>query len=47
MLGVYREQIVGAAPVFPASMEDRISASLLPPTPPDASDVSHSGAAPQ
>jgi hypothetical protein len=31
MLGVYREQIVGAAPAFPASKEDRITASLLPP----------------
>jgi hypothetical protein len=31
MLGVYREQIGGAAPAFPASMEDRITASLLPP----------------
>ena len=30
MLGVYREHIVGAAPAFPASMEDRITASLLP-----------------
>jgi len=30
MLGVYGEQIVGAAPAFPASMEDRITASLLP-----------------
>jgi penicillin-binding protein 1A len=47
MLGVYREQIVGAAPVFPVSMENRISASLLPPTPPDATDASHSAAAPQ
>ncbi|HEY6615344.1 MAG TPA: transglycosylase domain-containing protein, partial [Vicinamibacterales bacterium] len=44
MIGVYREQIVGAAPVFPASMEDRITASLLPPTPPAATDVARSGA---
>jgi membrane peptidoglycan carboxypeptidase len=39
MLGVYREQIVGAVPAFPASMEGRITASLLPPTPPAATDV--------
>ena len=44
MIGVYREQIVGAAPAFPASMEDRITASLLSPTPPAATDVARSGA---
>jgi penicillin-binding protein 1A len=44
MIGVYREKIVGAAPAFPASMEDRITASLLPPTPPAATDVARSGA---
>ena len=26
MIGVYREQIVGPRPAFPASMEDRITA---------------------
>jgi hypothetical protein len=45
MIGVYRAQIVGAAPAFPASMEGRITASLLlPPTPPAATDVARSGA---
>ena len=44
MISVYREQIVGAAPAFPASMEDRITASLVPPTPPAATDVARSGA---
>jgi len=44
MLGVYREQIVGTAPVFPVSMEDRITASLLSPTPPAATDVARAGA---
>ena len=44
MLGVYRDKIVGAAPAFPASMEERITASLLPPTPPAATDVARSGA---
>ena len=39
MLGVYRDKIVGAAPAFPARMEARITASLLPPTPPPATDV--------
>jgi penicillin-binding protein 1A len=34
MLGVYRDKIVGAAPAFPAWMEARIAASLLPPNPP-------------
>ena len=32
MLEVYGDQIVGAAPVFPAAIEHRITASLLPPT---------------
>jgi penicillin-binding protein 1A len=43
MLGVYREQIVGTAPVFPVSMEDRITASLLPPTPDAATTVALTG----
>jgi penicillin-binding protein 1A len=38
MLGVYRDEIVGAAPAFPARMERRIAVSLLPPQPP-ATDV--------
>jgi penicillin-binding protein 1A len=44
MLGVYSQQIVGAVPAFPASMEGRITASLLPPTPPAATDVAGAGA---
>jgi penicillin-binding protein 1A len=32
MLGIYRDKIVGAAPAFPARMEQRITSSLLPPT---------------
>ena len=39
MLRVYRDKIVGAAPAFPAGMEDRITASLLPPDPLPATDV--------
>ncbi len=39
MLGVYRDKIMGEAPAFPARMEGRITASLLPPTPPLAIDV--------
>jgi penicillin-binding protein 1A len=39
MLAVYRDKIVGAAPAFPARMEERITASLLPPDPPPATDV--------
>jgi len=39
MLAVYRDKIVGAAPAFPARMEDRITASLLPPDPSPATDV--------
>jgi membrane peptidoglycan carboxypeptidase len=39
MLGVYQDKIVGAAPAFPAWMEARIAASLLPPNPPLATDV--------
>jgi penicillin-binding protein 1A len=34
MLGVYRDRIVGTAPAFPARMEERITAALLPPDPP-------------
>ena len=34
MLNVYREKIVGTAPPFPAGMEQRITASLLPPPAP-------------
>jgi penicillin-binding protein 1A len=33
MLGVYRDKIVGSAPAFPARMEERITAALLPPDP--------------
>jgi penicillin-binding protein 1A len=39
MLGVYRENLVGVAPAFPAWMEDRITASLQTPMPPPATDV--------
>ncbi len=39
MLDVYRDKIVGAAPAFPARMEARITASLLP-TPPTATTLS-------
>jgi penicillin-binding protein 1A len=39
MLGVYRDQLVGAAPAFPAQMEARITASLVPPDPPTATAV--------
>ena len=40
MLGVYRDKILGTVPAFPAGMEERITASLMPPpdTPP-ATDV--------
>ena len=34
MLGVYRDKIIGSAPAFPARMEGRITAALLPPDPP-------------
>ena len=47
MLGVYKEQIVGTAPKFPRSMEGRITASLLSPTPPAATDVARAGASGQ
>ena len=33
MLLVYRDKIVGSAPAFPARMEQRITAPLLPPDP--------------
>jgi penicillin-binding protein 1A len=36
MLEVYRNKFVGTAPAFPARMEGRITASLLPPDPPPA-----------
>jgi hypothetical protein len=39
MLGVYRDKIVGAAPAFPARMEQRITSSLLPPNPPAVTDL--------
>jgi penicillin-binding protein 1A len=39
ILGVYRDKIVGAAPAFPAGIEGRITASLLPANPPPATDV--------
>jgi hypothetical protein len=40
---VYRDKIVGAAPAFPARMEERITAALLPPAPPPATDVGDDG----
>jgi penicillin-binding protein 1A len=39
MAAVYRDKLVGAPPVFPASMEARITASLVPPTDPPAPRV--------
>ena len=39
MLGIYRDKIVGAAPAFPARMEQRITSSLLPPNPPAVTDL--------
>jgi membrane peptidoglycan carboxypeptidase len=39
MLAVYRDKIVGPAPAFPARMEARITASLLPLDPPPVTDV--------
>jgi membrane peptidoglycan carboxypeptidase len=39
MLGVYRDKIAGTAPVFPVRMEERITASLLPPSPPPTTDA--------
>src|SRR4029453_13535226 len=39
MLGVYRDKIVGAAPAFPARMEERITAALLPLDPSPVTDV--------
>jgi membrane peptidoglycan carboxypeptidase len=39
MLGVYRDKIVGTAPAFPVRMEERITASLLPPSLPPATDA--------
>jgi penicillin-binding protein 1A len=39
MVGVYRDKLVGAAPAFPAGMEARITASLVPPTDPPAPHV--------
>ena len=39
MLGVYRDKIVGAAPAFPARMEQRITSSLLPANPPAVTDL--------
>jgi len=39
MLGVYRDRIVGAVPAFPIGMEARITAALLRPDPPSATDV--------
>ena len=39
MLGVYRHQIVGAAPASPVGMEAWITASLPPPRPPPTTDV--------
>jgi len=39
MLAVYKARIVGLAPSFPARMEERISASLLPPDPAPAPEI--------
>jgi penicillin-binding protein 1A len=39
MLSVYRDKIAGTAPTFPIQMELRITASLLPPSPPPTTDV--------
>jgi membrane peptidoglycan carboxypeptidase len=39
MIGVYRDSIVGTAPAFPARMEARITAALLPPDPSPPSDA--------
>ena len=46
MLGVYDEAIVGPAPVFPALMEARITASLLPTAPPATDAPSYALAGP-
>jgi len=39
MLAVYRDHIVGPAPAFPARMEERITAALLPPAPAPITEV--------
>jgi len=39
MLAVYRDQIVGPAPAFPARMEERITAALVPPAPAPITEV--------
>ena len=39
MLRVYRDKIVGAAPAFPARMEQRITSSLQPPNPLAVTDL--------
>ena len=45
MLAVYNAKILGAAPAFPARMEERITASLLPPDPLATIDVVADGVA--
>ncbi len=45
MLAVYNAKILGAAPAFPARMEEGITASLLPPDPLPATDVVADGVA--
>jgi penicillin-binding protein 1A len=39
MLGVYRDEILGDAPAFPARMEGRITTALLTPAPPPSTFV--------
>mgnify|MGYP001321876063 CR=1 FL=1 len=43
MLGVYRTGLVGPAPAFPAGMEARIAAALLPPLPLPVTEVTGDG----
>ena len=45
MLAIYRANIVGAAPAFPSRMEERITASLLPPVALPLADVAVDAAA--
>jgi membrane peptidoglycan carboxypeptidase len=45
MLAVYNAKILGTAPAFPARMEARITASLLPPDPLSTTDVVADGVA--
>ncbi len=39
MLAVYNAKVLGTAPAFPARMEERITASLLPTNPVPTTDV--------